>query len=40
MIKRIIINLIAIIITIIVMIFGYYMIIDIETKIPQKANES
>lgn len=39
-IKRIIINLIAIIITIIVMIFGYYMIIDIETKIPQKANES
>ena len=40
MIKRIIINLIAIIITIIVMIFGYYMIMDIETKIPQKANES
>lgn len=40
MIKRIIINLIAIIITITVMIFGYYMIIDIETKIPQKANES
>lgn len=40
MIKRNIINLIAIIITIIVMIFGYYMIIDIETKIPQKANES
>ena len=40
MIKRIIINLIAIIISIIVMIFGYYMIIDIETKIPQKANES
>ena len=40
MIKRIIINLIAIIITIIVMIFGYYMIIDIETKLPQKANES
>lgn len=40
MIKRIIINLIAIIITIIVMIFVYYMIIDIETKIPQKANES
>ena len=40
MIKRIIINLIAIIITIIVMIFGYYMIIDIETKIPQKENES
>lgn len=40
MIKRIIINLIAIIITIIVMIFSYYMIIDIETKIPQKANES
>ena len=40
MIIRIIINLIAIIITIIVMIFGYYMIMDIETKIPQKANES
>lgn len=40
MIKRIIINLIAIIITIIVMIFGYYMIMDIETKIPQRANES
>lgn len=40
MIKRIIINLIAIIITIIVMIFGYYMIMDIETKILQKANES
>ena len=40
MIKRIIINLIAIMITIIVMIFGYYMIMDIETKIPQKANES
>ena len=40
MIKRIIINLIAIIITITVMIFGYYMIMDIETKIPQKANES
>ena len=30
----------AVIITIIVMIFGYYMIMDIETKIPQKANES
>ena len=34
------ITLVALIITIIVMIFGYYMIMDIETKIPQKANES
>lgn len=39
MVKRIIVNLIAILITIIVVILGYFMIIDIETKIPEKIKE-